>query len=79
MEPENEQDLLKAIVTIKQNGKDHYRGRDYMARYFDRNILAQTMFDIILSVTEKDEPRMVEYELLKCKILNSFYAFILTA
>jgi glycosyltransferase involved in cell wall biosynthesis len=53
MEPENEQDLLKAIVRIKQNGKDHYRGRDYMARYFDRNTLAQTMLDIILSVTKK--------------------------
>jgi glycosyltransferase involved in cell wall biosynthesis len=53
MEPENEQDLLRAITSIRQNGRGHYSGRVYIAKYFDRDKLAQNMLDIILSVTKK--------------------------
>jgi glycosyltransferase involved in cell wall biosynthesis len=53
MEPENEQDLVSAIERIRQNGTTHYRGREYMDQHFDRDKLAQTMLDIIVSVTER--------------------------
>jgi glycosyltransferase involved in cell wall biosynthesis len=57
MEPENEQDLVRAIARIRQNGKAHYRGREYMTQHFNRDKLAQTMLDIIVSVTKKrDSP-----------------------
>jgi glycosyltransferase involved in cell wall biosynthesis len=49
MEPENEQDLLNAIFRIEKNGRNYYKGRDYVLKYYDRNILAQNMLDIILS------------------------------
>jgi glycosyltransferase involved in cell wall biosynthesis len=49
MEPENEQDLLNAISRIEKNGRNYYKGRDYVSKYYDRNILAQNMLDIILS------------------------------
>jgi glycosyltransferase involved in cell wall biosynthesis len=50
MDPENEYDLIAAIDKIKENGKEHYRGRAYVEKYFDRNKLAKNMLDIIVSV-----------------------------
>jgi glycosyltransferase involved in cell wall biosynthesis len=49
MEPENELELLNAISTIRKNGRNYYKGRDYVSKYYDRNILAQNMLNIILS------------------------------
>jgi glycosyltransferase involved in cell wall biosynthesis len=54
MEPENEQDLLKAIDIIRKNDKEHYHGRACIKKYYDRNNLAQNMLDIILSTSKNN-------------------------
>jgi glycosyltransferase involved in cell wall biosynthesis len=53
MEPENELELLNAISTIRKNGRNYYKGREYVAKYYDRNMLAQNMLDIIISLIKK--------------------------
>jgi glycosyltransferase involved in cell wall biosynthesis len=53
MEPENELDLLNAINIIRKNGRNYYHGRDYVAKEFDRNKLAQNMLDIIIAVANR--------------------------
>jgi hypothetical protein len=41
--------LRMPISAIRKNGRNYYKGRDYVSKYYDRNILAQNMLDIILS------------------------------
>ncbi|MDR1903169.1 MAG: hypothetical protein LBQ88_12930 [Treponema sp.] len=45
MEPENEHELLLAIDRIKKNGRDHYQGRDYVTRKYNRDTLAGEMLE----------------------------------
>jgi glycosyltransferase involved in cell wall biosynthesis len=52
MEPENECDLLKAIKTIRKNGRSYYHGRGYIEKYFNRDTLAENMLNIILSAEQ---------------------------
>lgn len=55
MEPECAEDLIRAIQTIRLNGKNHYAGRNYVAEHFNRDCLAQKMLNIVISIGSKSK------------------------
>jgi colanic acid biosynthesis glycosyl transferase WcaI len=50
MTPEDEDSLLAGIETIAGNRSAYCRGRDYVARHFDRDVLAQRLLDEIVAM-----------------------------
>ncbi len=50
MTPEDEDSLLAGIETIAGNRSAYCRGRDYVARHFDRDVLAQRLLGEIVAM-----------------------------
>jgi hypothetical protein len=51
MTPEDEDSLLASIETIARDRASFARGRDYVARHFDRDVLAQRLLDELVAIT----------------------------
>jgi hypothetical protein len=51
MTPEDEESLLAAIETVARDRASFSRGRDYVARHFDRDVLAHRLLDELVAIT----------------------------
>lgn len=51
MTPEDEDSLLAGIETIARDRASFTRGRDYVARHFDRDVLAQRLLGELVAIT----------------------------
>jgi glycosyltransferase involved in cell wall biosynthesis len=51
MTPEDEESLLAGIETIAGDRASFSRGRDYVARHFDRDVLARRLLDELVAMT----------------------------
>ncbi len=51
MTPEDEESLLAGIETIARNRASFASGRDYVARHFDRDVLAERLLDELIAMT----------------------------
>jgi glycosyltransferase involved in cell wall biosynthesis len=56
MTPEDEESLLAGIETIAGDRASFSRGRDYVARHFDRDVLARRLLDELVAMTTPTIP-----------------------
>jgi colanic acid biosynthesis glycosyl transferase WcaI len=60
MTPEDEDSLIDALGTIASAPASYSRGRDYVARHYDRNVLAQRMLEELTLMVDGPRPAVLQ-------------------